>query len=100
MRIVIDISEKDKEIIDDMNFVTEKLKHRIGRAIMNGIVLPKGHGRLGDLDALWDKFLKYSDYEGAGKNYTGDEELIHRDSAMYVVENAPTILAADTEVEK
>lgn len=51
------------------------------------------HGRLGDLDKLYKKMEHYSDNEGA----TGyqDDTFILRDSVLYVIEDAPTIIPAE-----
>ena len=47
--------------------------------------------RLIDADALWEKMYKYSDNEGAKMPYGDDDSLIHRDSACFLIEEAPTI---------
>ena len=47
-------------------------------AILNGTILPKGHGELVDRDDL--KYAKYNSY-------------------AYAIANAPTIIEADKEVE-
>lgn len=51
------------------------------------------HGRLGDLDVLYSEMETYSDYCGA-KEYH-DDEMIHRDSILYAIEQAPTIIPAE-----
>lgn len=51
------------------------------------------HGRLGDLDMLYSEMETYSDYYGA-KEYH-DDEMIHRDSILYAIEQAPTIIPAE-----
>lgn len=67
------------------------------KAFQEAIVLPKGHGRLIDADVLWDKLSKYTDNEGAIMPFGDNDALIHRDSAMFIVENETTILEADKE---
>ena len=54
------------------------------------------HGRLGDLDALYKKMEHYSDNEGA----TGyqDDTFICRDSVLFAIEDAPTIIPASEYV--
>ena len=47
--------------------------------------------RMIDADALWEKMYKYSDNEGAKMPYGDDDSLIHRDSACFLIEEAPTI---------
>jgi hypothetical protein len=53
------------------------------------------HGRLGDLDALFEKMYHLSDNEGAHKDSHVDNALILRDSACYLIEDAPTIVPAE-----
>ena len=59
------------------------------------IFLPEGHGRLGDLDALFEKMYHLSDNEGVHKDSAVDDALILRDSACYLIEDAPTIIEAE-----
>lgn len=59
--------------------------------------LPEGHGRLGDLDALFEKMYHLSDNEGAHKDSHVDDDLILRDSACYLIEKTTTIIEADLE---
>jgi len=54
------------------------------------------HGRLGDLDMLYEKMRTYNDHEGA-RDLFGEVELIHRDSILYAIEDAPTVIPADKE---
>ena len=61
------------------------------------VPLPEGHGRLGDLDALFEKMYHLSDNEGAHKDSHVDDDLILRDSACYLIEKATTIIEADLE---
>lgn len=58
MQIVIDIFEDDYISLKDTVDYAKNYDNAIDNvivAIANGIVLPKEHGRLCDLDALWDK---------------------------------------------
>jgi hypothetical protein len=52
MQIVIDIDEEDWKDINDIHFIREDLKFKIGKAIMKGKLLPELHGRLIDADAI------------------------------------------------
>lgn len=47
--------------------------------------------RLIDADELWEKMYRYSDNEGAKMPYDNDDSLILKDSACFLIENAPTI---------
>lgn len=81
MEIVIKIPDEDYEYLKTHN------KHGLYSSILNGVPLPKGHGRLIDADdiALID-------------------EQFHTPSDYYVAESAindaPTIIEADTESEE
>ena len=59
------------------------------------VPLPEGHGKIGDLDALFDKMYHLSDNEGAYKDSRVDDALILRDSACILIEDAPTIVPAE-----
>ena len=50
MQIVIDIDEEDYKRIQDTSDVFNSLTSRAYSAIRNGTPLPKGHGRLTDMD--------------------------------------------------
>jgi hypothetical protein len=76
---------------------TEEEKNVIIKAIGNGIPLPKGHGRLGDLDALeteMENGIRAGNYE------EGYEEFAHinnMDDCVDCVRYATTIIKADKE---
>ena len=55
------------------------------------------HGRLGDLDALWDRMYKYIDNEGAKMPFGDNDFMIHKDSACELIEDAPTVIEAEGE---
>ena len=86
MQIVIDISEEDynfvkKQVADG---ITNPLKIRIA----NGTPIPKGHGRLIDVDNIQKITLEDSLTELTHKK--GDE--------IYCYIDAPTVLEADKEI--
>ena len=68
MKIVIDI---DKELYNYMRteeydrYLDKRFDYQIRLAVANGTSLPKGHGRLGDLDALREEVSSWgmNDYE-------------------------------------
>ena len=78
MKIVIDIPERlwTKQLTAD-DYI------EIVNAVANGTPLPKGHGRLGDLDALEEYFrnvrneLKASDYKSGTEFFIRDEMLLN-----------------------
>lgn len=53
------------------------------------------HGRLGDLDKLWDRMYNYIDNEGAKMPYGDNDFMIHRDSACELIEDMPTIIETE-----
>ena len=59
------------------------------------VKIPIPHGRLGDLDALWDRMYKYIDNEGAKMPYGDNDFMIHKDSACELIEDMPTIIEAE-----
>lgn len=64
-------------------------------AIKNGKPLPKGHGRLGDLDIIKKEMQNYHDDCAKTSKYT----RLGFETAMAVVEDAHTIIPTDTESE-
>ncbi len=53
MKLVIDIPKEVKEAFDkadEINFCFYDYNSMIGKAIRNGTPLPKGHGRIADMD--------------------------------------------------
>lgn len=81
MQIVINISEEDLDAIEKLKSKGWASRHEL--SILNGIRLPKGHGRLIDADAYIDK------YEECGWL---DDITVDEFNA-----NTPTIIEADKE---
>lgn len=111
VEVTIRISEHDKSIID--RFVDKKgyrtlppvIRDNAIRAIRYGVVLPKGHGNLGDLDAFeqfcWNHDIANSALDGHPIVATGkysDGDSIWED--LFTEENAPIILRADNMAKK
>lgn len=87
MQIVINISEDDyRKVQDGRASVSMMLK-----AIRNGTPLPKGHGILGDLDKIKKEMQNYHDDCAKTSEYT----RLGFETAIAVVEDAPTIIEAD-----
>ena len=57
------------------------------------------HGRLGDLDKLWDRMYNYIDNEGAKMPFGDNDFMIHKDSACELIEDAPTVIEAEGREE-
>lgn len=62
------------------------------KAIVNGVPLPKGHGRLIDANEL------YGDFVDGTEGY--DCQTWNRIEIGDIIEDAPTIIEADTESEE
>lgn len=56
------------------------------------VEIPTPHGRLGDLDKLWNRMYNYIDNEGAKMPYGDNDFMIHRDSACELIEDMPTVI--------
>lgn len=68
-------------------------------AIANGVQLPKGHGRLGDLDALEKEMVNgilAGNYEEGYEKYAHINDM---DDCVECVKYADTIIEADKESE-
>lgn len=75
----------------------------LSEKVMNGTPLPKGHGRLGDLDNIWSELKELEEYYQT--EFLKKSNVIHV-SAMggrlygftnskFIVQDAPTIIEAD-----
>ena len=95
MKLIIDISEYDREWIKNTYGIPQDIDVAIARAIINGKKLHDHHGRIVDADEIWEKMYRYSDNEGAKMPYGDDDSLIHKDSACFLIENAPTIVESE-----
>ena len=82
MQILIDIPEEDYIRICDEP-CTE-----LALAVRNGTPLPKGHGRIGDLDKIKKEMQNYHDDCAKTSEYT----RLGFETAIAVVEDAPTII--------
>lgn len=71
--------------------ITDESNMFYSHAIANGTVLPKGHGRLGDLDRLVRTEIQHLLYHLPN----GDIAVPKID-----IDNAPTVIEADREVEE
>lgn len=78
MQIVISIEDEFYDFIKEQ--VKDGITNPLKVAIVNGKILPKGHGRIGDLDRLYTVFEKNVVSAGAFKE---------------LFDHAPTIIEAD-----
>lgn len=77
----------------------------INKYLRNSTPLPKGHGRLSDLDKIWSKLKELEEYYQA--EFLKKSNMIHESAmngrlygftnAKYIVQDAPTIIEADKE---
>ena len=84
MKIVIDIPDKEYEDVKKAG----GCYYDFGKAIINGIPLPKGHGRLIDADKANKKIQYYHDDCEKTSVYT----RLGFETAMNVVNDAQTII--------
>lgn len=88
MQIVIDIDEKYKKLLDSGD-ANGSVRKSILLAVTNGTVLPKGHGRLIDADALKSECYSIVDPKGIYSELKIIED--------YYIDDASTIIEADKE---
>ena len=88
MQVMIDISEGAYDILKNYTGHLTYCEY----LIKNGIQLPKGHGRLIDADEL------YGDFIDGTEGY--DCQTWNRIEIGDVIENAPTIIEAESEVKE
>lgn len=94
MKVVIDISENDYWLACNH---PEALIGVYAQVIKNGTPLPKGHGRLGDLDELEKEMIngiKAGNYEEGYEQYGNINNI---DDCVDCVRNADTLIEGDTE---
>ena len=84
MKMVIEIDEEDWKDINDIHFIREDLKFKIGKVIMKGTPLPEHHGDLIDRNELLDESYQIDSM------YCVYDEVVNVDD----IKNAPTIIEA------
>lgn len=95
MKIVIDIPENEYEWIKRASRQTTPLNRFCVKAIANGIPLPKGHGRIGDLDSIMNDISNsINEMTNIGISIDGQYLWAKLNDA---IDNAPTIIEADKE---
>lgn len=65
-------------------------------AIINGTPLPKGHGRLGDLDELEQRISNFVEHDA---KITDEYTVVRQRHIVDGIRQTPTIIEADTESE-
>ena len=72
---------------------------KIMKAVREGTVLPKGHGRLGDLDTLYGDVIngiKAGNYEEGYEEYGHINDM---DDVLETIKYADVVIEADKEAE-
>ena len=98
MKIVIKIPDLDYFDIKH-GYADNYQKERLVESVKRSIAIPKGHGRLGDLDALEmeiDNGIRAGNYEEGYENYGHINDM---DDCLETVRFAETIIEADKEVD-
>lgn len=100
MKIVVELHEETvNKIKDNAMFagdISSDIRWDITSAIVNGIPLPKGHGRLIDADALRESLNKHRYSDGFCVEHSIDYS-INLEMAGIIIGDAPTIIEADKE---
>ncbi len=92
MQIVIDIDEKDYQAMKNGH-----IPFNVLGVLMSGTPLPKGHGRIGDLDAvLNDISTSINEMTNIGVAVNGEYLWAKLNDA---IDDASTIIEADVESE-
>ena len=94
IELIIRMSEEDYNALQSASYYSFD-KYAAYLAMKNGTPLPKGHGRLGDLDALEKDMtngIKAGNYEDGYDNYS---HINNMDDCVECVKYADTIIEAD-----
>jgi len=90
-QIVINVPESILDTIQSDETISREQLATLQICIRNGILLPIGHGRLKDVDDLDTTTIETDDYDGNEML-----EVVLRED----IDDAPTIIPADTESEE
>lgn len=100
MQLVIDIDEKLYNYMqtDEYNeHLDKRFDYQIRFAVKDGTPLPKGHGRIGDLDSIMNDISNsINEMTNIGIMVDGEYLWAKLNDA---IDNAQTIIPADTEVQ-
>lgn len=105
MKLVIDIEEaiykecipyKDTPIISNLANYNSEIIH----AVANGTLLPKEHGRIGDLSELEIRIGNFIEHYNHLLKETNPEALVYMHHILDGIIDTDTIIEADTESEE
>lgn len=91
MKLIIDIPEEIYKASQIIDVKYEDVIQIPLEVIASGVPLPKGHGRIGDLDKIIKEMQDYHDDCAKTSEYT----RLGFETAIAVVEDAQTIIEAD-----
>ncbi len=100
IEIVVKLSEKDVESLKRLGALwveSESGSRIVSKALLEGTILPKGHGRIGDLDALEQEMIggiNAGNFEDGYDDYAHINDL---DDCVDCVRYADAIIEADKE---
>ncbi|MBQ6148955.1 MAG: hypothetical protein IJI83_05360 [Oscillospiraceae bacterium] len=96
MKLIIDIPEEIYKASQIIDVKYEDVIQIPLEVIASGVPLPKGHGRIGDLDKIIKEMQDYHDDCAKTSEYT----RLGFETAIAVVEDAQTIIEAESEGKK
>ena len=92
VELVIKISEKVYNALTHIEFDANLVTDEMRKSIANGTPLPKGHGRLGDLDELEQRIRNFVEHDAKITDaYTVTRQRFIVDG----ISETPTIIEAD-----
>jgi len=95
IELVIKINEDAYKTIQRRVANPKMMRDKVDIAIANGIPLPKGHGRLGDLDELEKEMANGIKAGLIIEGYEEYSNINDIDDCLECVKYAPTIIEAD-----
>lgn len=92
VELVIKISEKVYNALTHIEFDANLVADEMKKSIENGIPLPKGHGRLGDLDELEQRISNFVEHDA---DITDEYTVARQRFIVDGIRQALTIIEAD-----
>lgn len=103
MQIIVELPDDVARFLMESSFIPVGYFDSVHKALRNGTVLPKGHGRLGDLDELETYFknvrrqLKPEDYKYAVEYFTRDNMLLNAEQFIHLMDAVVPAMEVDDE---
>ena len=99
IELVIKISEASYAALMEIKDALQRMQG-FEKFIVNGVPLPKGHGRLGDLDALEKEMTNGINAGNYEEGYETFAHINNMDDCVECVKYADTIIEADKKSEE